>query len=236
MKVDTAALKAAVSMVGTQTDEFTIYPDEEGWAIRATSLDHVTLMDIVIRTAAFEKYSLWPVFAVKAADILDALSTADAYTDISLEDNRLIIKSNGLRYRKRLMVPEEGMMRRPDLNLDCRVTLRTDGLSKLMSKGDVKYGRAIFELSPEGLSASIMDEQELGVTLDVPKDQCSMFTVPRTVRAAYPCSAWVPFLKALPKSAELTMGFDTDYPLIATVETDNLSATWLVAPHLLEDD
>jgi hypothetical protein len=233
MIMKAATLRTAFALLDTQMDEVTIYPDESGWRMRSASRDHVTLVDLCIGKGAFTDYEVWESFGIATKDILDALSTAGPEVDIQLKD-RLILKSEGMRYRKALLPVEENMVRLPTPKLTTEVILSSDKLIRLVSKGDVKYGQMMFTVTPDMFIASIDEEQGLGVSLEIPADECTLLL--GGARAAYPVGAWGPFLKALPKGTLLDMQFDDDYPLMAKASFDGLDVTWLVAPHLVEDD
>lgn len=234
MIVSAPTLRTAMNLVATQTDEVTIRPADDGWHITAVSADHVTLMNVVISGTAFEDYDVWETFAVKVDDILGALSSASETVDIDISSGRLVIKSNGLRYRRALLAPEENSPRIPALNVTTEVVTTVDRLLQVTAKGDVKYGQVVMQVTPEMFTAAVEDEQGLGVTLEIPMDECTLLL--GEARTLYPVNAWVPFLRALPKGAELDMQFDTNFPLMATYTSKEMTFMWMVAPHIMAEE
>ena len=234
MIVSVAPLRTAMSLVSTQTDEVTIRPADDGWHIHAVSPDHVTLMKVDMSVAAFRDYTPWEPFAVKVEDVTQALSTATDVADIDISSGRLVVKANGLRYRKALLVPEEFAPRIPQLDVTTEIVTTVDRLMQVVNKGDQKYGQVKFTVTPESFVATVEDEQGLGVSLEIPLEECELLIGEAT--AWYPLSAWLPFLKALPKGASLDMQFDTNFPLMATYASPELTFMWMVAPHIVEED
>lgn len=233
MIVRSSMLKTAFSLLDTQVEEVTIHPGENGWHICATNPSHVTLVDLRIGLDAFKDYEVWDEFGITTKDVLDALSTAGPEVEMQLKD-RLILKSDGMRYLKAILPPEERMVRPPSPELSTEFILGSDRLMKLVSKGDSKYGRMLLSVTPDMVTATIDEETGLGVSLEVPAEECTL--VLGEASAAYPISAWGPFLKSLPKGTLLDMQFDTNYPLVAKASFDGMDITWFVAPHLVEDD
>lgn len=233
MIVSAPTLRTAMNLVSTQTDEVTIRPADDGWHIIAISKDHVTLMNVVISETAFEDYDVWETFAVKVDDILGALSSASETADIDISSGRLVIKSNGLRYRRALLSPEENTPRIPTLDMTAEIVTTVDRLMQVVNKGDAKYGQVVLQVTPEMFTAAVEDEQGLGVTLEIPIGECTLLL--GEARTLYPINAWVPFLRALPKGAELDMQFDTNYPLMATYTSKEMTFMWMVAPHIVEE-
>lgn len=234
MIVSVPSLRSAMTLVATQTDEVTIRPDSDGWSIMAVSPDHVTLMKATIPTEAFTDYEVWETFAVKADDVLKSLPTSSDTVDIDISTGRLVMKADGYRYRKALLAPEENVPRMPSLNVETEVVTSVDGLLRITSQGDAKYGQVILQVTDEAFIASVEDEQGLGASLEIPVKDCGLLV--GNARCLYPLSAWVPFLKALPKGAELDIQFDSDYPLTASYTSPMLTFTWMVAPHIVQED
>lgn len=234
MIVSATPLRTAVTLVSTQTDEVTIRPADDGWHIHALSPDHVTLMKVDLPLAAFRGYVAWEPFAVKVDDIIQSLSTATDVADIDISSGRLVVKANGLRYRKALLVPDETAPRTPQLDVTTEVVTTVDRLMQVVNKGDQKFGQVRFTVSPESFVATVEDEQGLGVSLEIPVEECELLIGEAT--AWYPLKAWLPFLKALPKGASLDMQFDTNFPLMATYTSPELTFMWMVAPHLIEEE
>jgi DNA polymerase III sliding clamp (beta) subunit (PCNA family) len=231
MYVDVSALRTAFTLLGTQMDEVTVRPSEEGWHVRAVSPNHVTLVDLRIGVSSFRDYEVWEEFGISVKDVLDALSTASDTAEITKED-RLVIRSDGLRYRKRLLPADETMPRLPTPDLSTEVMLDTSRLSKLVSKGDPKHGHVLFTVKDGTFTASVEDDAQ-SVSLEIPAEDCALLTGDAT--SAYPVHAWSSLLKALPKGTMLDMSFDTSYPLVVKGSVDGSTFSWLVAPFLLED-
>lgn len=234
MIVSVTPLKTAMSLVSTQTDEVTIRPAEDGWHIHAISPDHVTLMKVDLPLAAFRDYTPWEPFAVKVEDVIQALSTASDTADIDISSGRLVVKANGLRYRKALLEPDANTPRIPSLDVSTEVITTVDRLMQVVNKGDQKHGQVKFTVTPESFVATVEDEQGLGVSLEIPLEECELLIGEAT--AWYPLNAWLPFLKALPKGASLDMQFDTNFPLMATYTSPEITFMWMVAPHIVEED
>ena len=234
MIVSAAPLRTAVALVSTQTDEVTIRPADDGWHIHAVSPDHVTLMKVHLGVAAFKDYTVWETFAVKVEDVAQALSTATDVADIDISSGRLVVKSNGLRYRKALLAPDENAPRIPELEVSTEIVTTVDRLMQVVNKGDQKHGQVRFTVTPDTFTATVEDEQGLGVSLEIPAGECELLI--GEANAWYPLNAWLPFLKALPKGASLDMQFDTNYPLMATYTSTELTFMWMVAPHIVEED
>lgn len=233
--VNVQAFKNAVSLAATQSDEFRVHPTGEGWEIVTSSREHTTLVRLLVRKDAFKDYEVWDDFAFDPEDALDALSTAKDMMDIDISTGRMIMKSNGLRYRKKLLgLSDDPVPRIPNLDLDTQVTMTSERLFQLISKGEKKYGTVLMTVDGDLFTASVEDEQEMGITLEIPLTECEILL--GQARARYPLKNWSEFLKALPRGAPLDIQFRTDYPLIATYTTDGFEAMWMVAPHIDQED
>ena len=235
MKVNVHALKTAISLAATQCNDFTVRPTDEGWELLVLGAGHTTMIRVMIHKSAFQDYEVWGDFAFDSADALDALSTAKDTVDIDISTGRLIMKSNGLKYRKKLVaIQDDTRARIPSLDLDAQVVFSIDRLSQLISKGEKKYGTVLMNVDDDMFTAVVEDEQEMGVTLELPLSDCEMIL--GQARARYPLKPWDEFLKALPKGARLDMQFRSDYPLVATYTSEGFDAMWMVAPHIDQGD
>lgn len=229
------ALRTAFSSLAAQLmDICTVFPRDDGWHIRAVSPCTTTMVDVVIHRDAFGDYEPWEPFGVKAEAMLDSLAPGTAEVDISLSGGRLIIKDGNMTHR-RALYPAEDFPRSPDLvNLASEVMLPMSTLMGVMVKGDPKHGAAVLEATPDAYRVSCLDADDMGTVLEIPKEDCMLLD--GESKGMFALSAWMPFLRALPKGVDLDMRTSSGFPMVVTVSDEHMTLTWMVAPMLMSED
>lgn len=235
VKVSTKALRTVFRILSAQLmEDVTIHPDENGWHIRAIATDMVTLLDAVLGTAAFESYEPWEPFSVDANTFLENLSQTSEWMDVSISGGRLLLRADGLTHRQALY-PVTDLCRLPNLqNLTTEVMIPLTTLMGVMVKGDPKHGVAVFECTDDVFRVSCLDTDDLGTILEVPRAECILLE--GESKGMFALSALLPFLKALPKGADLDMRTSSDLPMVVTVSDSGAAVMFIVAPYLMGDE
>lgn len=233
MKVDVQTMRNAVTLAATQYPEVSVRPGSGGWDMVVLSPDHTTMVQMTVHKDAFTDYEVWDEFAFDTGDMLEALSTAKDGVDIDISTGRLVMRSDGMTYRRRILVPEEKRPRIPSLDLSTHVVTPVDRLLQLISKGEKKHGRVVMSTDIVSFCAAVEDEQGLGVTLEIPADECGVLE--GGARSQYSVGSWAAYLKAIPKGTMLDITYDTDYPLVSRYSVGNLDTMWMIAPYIERD-
>lgn len=234
MKVSSEAMSTVMSSLATQmVEDVSVYPEDGGWTMVALSPDKVSAIRARITPKAFEGYDVEDPFALSVQTTLASLPKGAPWVTMTFTDGRVTFEADGLKFRRALLPPAESRPRMPSLSgLGAEVSTDAWRLLSVMSEGDRKYGTVRLTLDDTGLKADCTDEHGLGALMELTPDLCD--TMGGEASSAYPLSAWVPFLRALPKDTMVSLDFGTDTPLIATASVGGAEITWMVAPYIIQ--
>lgn len=222
-EMESAPLRAVCALMSTVTTEMTILQSESKWKVSATDNSHTVMCTCTIDSPL-------PVgdaegWCVRLQDIQRALS-ADRI-GIAAEDGYLRIRAGRMTSRMRLLTPE-APPKVPKLSLDSYAVVLASDLRELVTTADRRVDRVAFVLDGDGLTVNALDDDMAGRTLHVPPeellDSLGSAAVVLSVRNTEP------FVKALPKDAEVRLEMADDYPVRAVVQGDGWTCEWLCAP------
>lgn len=227
-RVDAALLAQVLALVGTQTDEVTVTPSDDGWSLIARSADLVTMTSVRICTPAITT-SIGAPFAIGIPAWQQALrGQGEAVIDVS--SGRAVVTVGEVTSTLPLY-PDTTPPREPQLDLPAGAYVPVSSVRRLVDvtdpKGPVGYR---FSIGPSGLTIASHDEAGMGTAVRVPEDVC----VPEgAAQAVYPWKPWAAFVKALPRDTVLHVTMASDYPLRVDVDlADGVTAWWMVAPFI----
>lgn len=231
--VDADAFASLVAAVATQADYATFeFAPDGALSVTACSPDHVTMVRAAMPPGSFSA-QLPARLTFRLSHLADALKGLRGPAVVEHIPGRVRIGGGGFRTVVPLESREE-LPRFPDLAMSATAILSPVPLSALISKAGKEVGAVRIAIGPDGLSADTLDDEGLGSSVDIPADACAF--IEGTASAAYPVKPWAEILRAVPKDADVSVEFDSSYPVRVSYDGSGWSMSWLCAPRIEEED
>ena len=140
-----------------------------------------------------------------------------------------------MRRSLRLIQPDDDSKVMPDLDQDVSFMVDADALRSVAVLFDAKrVGTMRVSASPTQLTLSAGCETSEAVRT-VPAEE--MVSPPSgTAASEYPLDYVQAMLKAIPKGRTVEVSMSSDYPMTVDFSGDGVTARWMLAPRMTEDD
>ena len=235
MRIATRALKDTVGAASAMgTNELTVKPSENGWAVRMLSPAHTHVMDVVIPAGIFTDYTVGERFAVGTERLAKALASCGQTVDVEVTD-RIRLVSDGIKVTIPLVEPEEEQAMKPIEGYTSSVTIPLDVIRRMSDAAPDKAMSVRVIVNADGV---VMDSREddgvNGTSLDIPADDC--IVCDGESNSMYAWSMLREFLKAAPRGLDVTVRMGDDFPMEITFETaEGVRGTFMLAPWIAEE-
>ena len=238
MKVESNPLLVILKMMDAMNvRETNILPEDGGWKFYTMDPAGVSVTTAFMKPASFpEGESLDGMICVSVPFMLDVLQPNEV-CDISVKDGSIIIKYDNAKRSKRLIEPEEGHRKIPQLEgLSTCVVMSDDIINiakqKCFDTIKTENGGVTVTMNETGLVFDATSEVE---SAQLSVEGTSVLEEDEEQLAIYATAVIFPVLKALPKNTVTSVMFRTDFPVQINIDNDMYSMDLFIAPMKREE-
>lgn len=212
----------------------TVWRSAEGWRLSIVDRANVAMCDMTVPASDFPEGPGEGVFCVPAGEALELVSMArDAA--VAIDDGWFRVEADGMRRSLRLIQPDDDTRAMPSLDLDVSFMVDVDAMRSVATLFDAKrVGTMRISASPDALTLSAGCETADAVRT-VPAEE---MVSPPTGEASseYPLDYVQQMLKAIPKGRTVEVSLAEGWPMTVDFSGDGVSARWMIAPRMTEED
>ena len=242
VEVKSEILKEVLNVVSTLVDEAKFNINETGISLRAVDPAHVAMIDLKIKSAAFENYkaseSELGIDISKLNDVLKLANPNDVVSINHNEDkNKLILKVQNIT-RSMALVDTTGMVepKVPNLSLPVKVVISTKELTQGIKASEAVSDHISLSATPDGFELSSEGDTD-AVKLQLPKDLLEELKCKENVKSLFSLDYFSNMIKSASSSQAVTMNLGTDFPVKIefTIADTNGEVNYLLAPRIESD-
>ena len=212
----------------------TVWRSADGWRLSIVDRANVAMCDMTVPASDFPEGPGEGVFCVPAGEALELVSMArDAA--VAIDDGWFRVEADGMRRSLRLIQPDDDTRAMPSLDLDVSFMVDVDAMRSVATLFDAKrVGTMRISASPDALTLSAGCETADAVRT-VPAEE---MVSPPTGEASseYPLDYVQQMLKAIPKGRTVEVSLAEGWPMTVDFSGDGVSARWMIAPRMTEED
>ena len=235
-------LKSVVNIISTLIDEVKFTVDQNGMELKAVDPAHVAMIEMQIKSGAFESFSADNTeIGVDLDKIKDVLKLAGASDVISIEldedRGKLIFKVGNITRRMNLVdTSSMGETKVPQLDLSASVTVPVSELQRGIKASESISDHIALTANEAGFSLSCEGDTD-SVDLVLDKSVLSELEVKSEVRSIFPLDYFSNLVKAVPSDLSVTISLDTDFPVKINFDMADGNGTvrYLLAPRIEND-
>ena len=212
----------------------TVWRSAEGWRLSIVDRANVAMCDMTVPASDFPEGPGEGVFCVPAGEALELVSMARDAT-VTIDDGWFRVEADGMRRSLRLIQPDDDTRAMPSLDLDVSFMVDVDAMRSVATLFDAKrVGTMRISASPDALTLSAGCETADAVRT-VPAEE---MVSPPTGEASseYPLDYVQQMLKAIPKGRTVEVSLAEGWPMTVDFSGDGVSARWMIAPRMTEED
>ena len=239
VEVKSEILKEVLSVVSTLVDEAKFNIGEDGLSLRAVDPAHVAMIDLTLKSAAFENYkateSELGIDITKMLDVLKLAKPTDVITiNHDEEKNKLILKIANIT-RSMSLVDTTGMVepKVPNLSLPVKVVVSTQELSQGIKASESVSDHISLSATADGFELASEGDTD-AVNLKLPKDLLDELKCKENVKSLFSLDYFANMVKSALGSQAITMNLGTDFPVKIEfpIANDNGQVNYLLAPRI----
>ncbi len=232
-------LREFVTVVSTLVDEVKLKVKKDSVQVRAVDPAHVAMVDLKLKAAAFDKYTVSDCeLGIDIERLKDVLKLAKAGDTVELrhddDRNRLVIKIGKIT-RTMSLVDTAGMTdpKGPNLTLPANVQVRTEhllqGIRASESVSDhiaLRAQKDSFELRSEGDTDT--------ANLELPKAELEHLEVSEEVTSLFSLDYFANMIKSVGSAETVTLKLGKNYPVMISFQfaQSEGAVTYLLAPRI----
>lgn len=212
----------------------TVWRSAEGWRLSIVDRANVAMCDMTVPASDFPEGPGEGVFCVPAGEALELVSMAKDAA-ITIDDGWFRVEADGMRRSLRLIQPDDDTKVMPSLDLDVSFMVDVDAMRSVATLFDPKrVGTMRVSATPEALTLSAGCETADAVRT-VPAEE--MVSPPTgTASSEYPLDYVQQMLKAIPKGRTVEVSLTEGWPMTVDFSGDGVTARWMIAPRMTEED
>jgi proliferating cell nuclear antigen len=238
-KVKSETLKEIIDIISPLVNEIKLNITSKGISIRAVDPAHVAMVDLEVKSDAFEEFKAKEMELGIDMDKLGSIMRLSAAGDmVSLEydndANRLTVRIGNL-VRRMGLIDTAGMPdpKMPSLNLPAKVVLKSSEISRGVRASEsisdhlaLSVNKDTFELFAEGDTDT--------VNLKLPKDLLVDINAPSKCKSLFSIDYFSNMIKPVKSDNPLTIHLGTDNPIQVEFDIANKKGhvTYLLAPRI----
>lgn len=239
VEVKSEILKEVLTVVSTLVDEAKFNITEDGISLRAVDPAHVAMIDLNLKSSAFENYKASEAeLGVDLTKMLDVMKLAKPTDIISInhdeEKNRLILKVANIT-RSMSLVDTTGMVepKIPNLSLPVKVVISTQELSQGIKASESVSDHISLSATPDGFELASEGDTD-AVNLKLSKDLLEELKCKESVKSLFSLDYFSNMVKSAQSSESITMNLGTDFPVKIEfqIANDNGQVNYLLAPRI----
>ena len=238
-KIKASVLSEVVGAVSIIIDEVKFHVSPEGVALKAVDQSHVAMIDLSLRSKAFEEYKATEMdMGIDVSKISEVLKLAGPEDVISMsynEETRKLLFKVGNISRTAALLDTAGMTdpKVPSLNLPAKVVIKSMDLDKgIKGAGSISDHVTLtaessgFELSAEGDTDA--------VNLKLPKELLVSVDCKEKVKSVFSLDYFSNMVKAARSVEAVSINMGTDYPVKVDfdIAEDKGHVSYLLAPRI----
>lgn len=212
----------------------TVWRSADGWRLSIVDRANVAMCDMTVPASDFPEGPGEGVFCVPAGEALELVSMArDAA--VAIDDGWFRVEADGMRRSLRLIQPDDDTKAMPSLDLNVSFMVDVDAMRSVATLFDPKrVGTMRISASPDALTLSAGCETADAVRT-VPAEE---MVSPPTGEASseYPLDYVQQMLKAIPKGRTVEVSLAEGWPMTVDFSGDGVTARWMIAPRMTEED
>jgi len=241
-EVKSEILKEVISVVSTLVDEAKFNITKEGIGLKAVDPAHVAMVDLTLRSSAFESYEAEEVeIGVDIEKLTDVLKLAKAGEIVKLvlddDKNKLLIHVGNIT-RRMSLVDTSGMSdpKVPNLSLPVRVVVKTAELSQGIKASESVSDHITLIANNDGFELNSEGDTD-SVNLKLPKDLLEELEAPEATKSLFSLDYFSNMIKSISSSEFVKMSLGSDYPvkLEFDIASGNGEVRYLLAPRIESD-
>jgi proliferating cell nuclear antigen len=238
-KVKSETLKEIIDIISPLVNEIKLNITSKGISIRAVDPAHVAMVDLEVKSNAFEEFKAKEMELGIDMDKLGSimrLSTAGDMVSLEYDNdaNRLTVRIGNL-VRRMGLIDTAGMPdpKMPSLNLPAKVVLKSSEISRGVRASEsisdhlaLSVNKDTFELFAEGDTDT--------VNLKLPKDLLVDINAPSKCKSLFSIDYFSNMIKPVKSDNPLTIHLGTDNPIQVEFDIANKKGhvTYLLAPRI----
>ncbi len=239
IEVKTETLKELIGVLSTLVDEAKFNISEDGLNVKAVDPAHVAMVDLNLKSSAFDEYQASEVeLGIDINRLNDVLRLAKPNDSISInhdnEKNRLILKVANIT-RSMSLVDTTGMSdpKVPNVPLPVKVVIKTTELGQGIRASESIADHISLSVTPEGFELASEGETD-SVNLKLTKDLLEKLDCKEPVKSLFSLDYFSNMIKSVTSSDIVTMHLGTDYPVKLEFEIANGEGhvEYLLAPRI----
>ena len=228
-----------MTVVSTLVDEAKFNISEDGISLRAVDPAHVAMIDMSLKSSAFENYKASEnelgIDITKMLDVLKLAKPSDIITiNHDEEKNRLILKIANIT-RSMSLVDTTGMVepKVPNLSLPVKVVVSTSELSQGIKASEAISDHISLSATTDGFELASEGDTD-AVKLNLPKELLDELECKENVKSLFSLDYFSNMVKSAQSSSTITMNLGTDFPVKIEfpIATDNGQVNYLLAPRI----
>jgi proliferating cell nuclear antigen len=228
-----------LNVVSTLVDEAKFNITEDGISLRAVDPAHVAMIDLKLKSSAFENYKASESeLGIDITKMIDVLKLAKPNDLISIthdeEKNRLIIKILNIT-RSMALVDTTGMAepKVPNLSLPAKVVINTQELTQGIKASESVSDHISLSANPDGFELSSEGDTD-AVNLKLSKDLLAELKCKENVKSLFSLDYFSNMVKSASSAETITMNLGTDFPVKIefNLADKNGEVNYLLAPRI----
>jgi proliferating cell nuclear antigen len=238
-KVKSEVLKGIIDVISPLVNEVKFNISPKGISLRAVDPAHVAMVDLQIKSKAFDEYKADEMELGIDMDKLGGIMRLSSAGDIvSLEydeeANRLIVKIGNL-VRKMGLIDTAGMPdpKMPNLSLPAKIVIKASELNQGVRASEAVSDHIALTVSEDNFELFAEGDTDT-VNLKLPKDMLVELTASSKCKSLFSIDYFSNMIKSVRGDGEITMQLGNDNPI--RVEFDIADSkghvTYLLAPRI----
>lgn len=238
-KVKSEVLKGIIDVISPLVNEVKFNISPKGISLRAVDPAHVAMVDLQIKSKAFDEYKADEMELGIDMDKLGGIMRLSSAGDIvSLEydgeSNRLIVKIGNL-VRKMGLIDTAGMPdpKMPNLSLPAKIVIKASELNQGVRASEAVSDHIALTVNEDNFELFAEGDTDT-VNLKLPKDMLVELTASSKCKSLFSIDYFSNMIKSVRGDGEITMQLGNDNPI--RVEFDIADSkghvTYLLAPRI----
>jgi proliferating cell nuclear antigen len=238
-KIKASILKEVVDAVSIIIDEVKFHVSPEGMVLRAVDQSHVAMIDLSLRSKAFDEYKATEmdmgIDITKLSDVLKLAGPDDVVSMNYNEEARKLVFKVGNISRTAALLDTASMTdpKVPNLNLPVKIVVKSMDLDKGIRGAQTISDHVTLIAEATGFELSAEGDTD-AVNLKLPKDLLVSVDCKEKARSVFSLDYFANMVKASRNVETVTIQMGTDYPVKIDfdVADDKGHVSYLLAPRI----
>lgn len=239
VKVKSEVLKGIIDVTSPLVNEVKFNISQKGLSLRAVDPAHVAMVDLEVKSKAFEEYKADEMELGIDMDKLDGIMRLSSSGEtVSLEydeeTNRLVVKIGNL-VRRMGLIDTAGMPdpKMPNLNLPAKVVIKSSEINQGVRASEAVSDHLALTVNKDNFELYAEGDTDT-VNLKLPKDLLVELNVPNKCKSLFSIDYFSNMIKSVKGDDPITIMIGNDNPI--RVEFDIADSkghvTYLLAPRI----